>query len=255
MTSYAVSADGTRIAYEAEGTAKPLIVIGGALNDRNSPAAYVPLLQDAFTVVRYDRRGRGDSDAGTPWAAEREVEDLRALVDACGGEAYLYGHSSGAVLGLRALAEGLPALGMVSYEPPFLTGGGEDWQAFAEEQRRLAASGRPGDAVENFIRHAGAPWNPQMRQMPFWPAMEALGHTVYYDLTIVGDGSVPTEALAGVAVPVLSLYGGASPAWAEASAHAVADALPDARSEAVPGQTHNVAADKVAPILREFLLG
>jgi len=255
MTSFVTSADGTRIAYEAQGSGRPLLLVGGALNDRNSAAGYVPLLEDAFTVIRYDRRGRGGSGDTQPWSVAREIEDLSAVVGTFGEPVSLYGHSSGAVLSLAAVAAGLQVAGLVSYEPPFLTAQTGDWRAFADEQRELAATGHPGDAVENFIRHVGAPWDPAMRQMPFWPGLEALGHTVTYDLQIVGDASVPVDSLAGIEAPLLSLYGGDSPEWAEASARAVAAAVPGARALAVPGQTHNSDPAVLAPYLRDFLLG
>ncbi|MGO4455279.1 alpha/beta fold hydrolase [Arthrobacter sp. RAF14] len=255
MTSFVTSADGTRIAYEAQGSGPPLILVGGALNDRNSAGGYVPLLEDAFTVVRYDRRGRGESGDTRPWSVEREIEDLKAVAAEFDEPVSVYGHSSGAILGLAAVAAGLPAHRVVTYEPPFLTEQPEDWRAFAEQQRDLAAAGRPGDAVENFIRHVGAPWDPAMRQMPFWAGLEALGHTVTYDLQIVGDSSVPVEALGRIEAPLLSLYGGDSPQWAETSAEAVAAAVPGARALSVPGQTHNSDPAVLSPHLKAFLLG
>lgn len=254
MTSFVTSADGSRIAYEAQGSGHPLLIVGGALNDKNSAAGYVPLLEDAFTVVRYDRRGRGESGDTQPWSVEREIEDLKAVAAEFDGPVSVYGHSSGAILSLLTVAAGLPVHRVVTYEPPFLTEQTTDWRAFAEQQREAVAAGRPGDAVENFIRHVGAPWDPAMRQMPFWAGLEALGHTVTYDLQIVGDSSVPIEELARIQAPVLSLYGGDSPQWAETSAEAVAAAVPDGKALAIPGRTHNSDPAALVPQMRAFLL-
>ena len=113
------SADGTRIAFERSGRGDPLIVLGGAFNTRQSSAALVPLLDHNFTVFCVDRRGRGDSTAIEPYAVEREVEDLAAVIHAAGGSALVYGHSSGAVLALEGAAAGLRIERLAAYEPPY----------------------------------------------------------------------------------------------------------------------------------------
>ncbi len=246
------SADGTTIAYEQAGTGPVLILVGGALNNRHSAGGLVPLLAESFTVFSYDRRGRGDSTNTLPYAVEREVEDLRALAAAADGPVHLYGHSSGGILSLEAAAAGVPAAKVAVYEPPYLTGGGDDWQVFVDKVRSLAGSGRGSEAVEAFFRHAGAGFDPGMTQAPWWPALVSLAHTLPYDLTLTADGSVPADRFAGIGAPVLALYGGASAPWAAASATAVAEAVQDGRKEAVDGQDHAVAPDAVAPVLLDF---
>lgn len=221
------SADGTTIAYELAGSGPALILVGGALNNRHSAASLVPLLADAFTVVSYDRRGRGDSTNTPPYAVDREVEDLRALAAAADGPVHLYGHSSGGILSLEAAAAG----GKV---------------------RSLADSGRGSEAVEAFFRHAGAGFDPGMTRAPWWPALVSLAHTLPYDLTLSADGGVPADRFAGIAAPVLALHGGASASWAAASATAVAAAVQDGRKNVIDGQVHAVAPDAVAPVLLEF---
>src|SRR5689334_16563717 len=96
------SKDGTRIAYDAQGNGPAVILIGGALNTRLSATQLAQPLSRHFTVYTYDRRGRGDSADTKPYAVEREVEDIEALINAAGGAANLYGHSSGAALALEA---------------------------------------------------------------------------------------------------------------------------------------------------------
>ncbi len=246
------SADGTTIAYERAGTGPALILVGGALNNRHSAASLVPLLAKSFTVLSYDRRGRGDSTNTPPYAVEREVEDLRALAAAADGPVHLYGHSSGGILSLEAAAAGMPAAKVAVYEPPYLTGGGDVWQAFVDEVRDLADNGRGSEAVEAFIRHTGAGFDPGMTQAPWWPALVSLAHTLPYDLTLTADGEVPAGRFAGIAAPVLSMYGGASASWAAASAAAVAEAVQDGRKGVIDGHDHAVAPDAVAPALLEF---
>src|SRR5947209_11843741 len=145
----ATSADGTTIAYEVDGSGPPLLIIGGALNDRNSAAPLVPLLNDAFTVVRYDRRGRGDSGDTQPYAPEREAEDLEAVVRAVGGPVLAYGHSSGAVLALELARRGAPVDKLVLYEPPFIVD--DTRPPLRPDHLEYMASLSPSDALEYFM--------------------------------------------------------------------------------------------------------
>ena len=101
------SKDGTAIAFERSGEGLPVILVVGAFNDRATGAPQAADLQERFTVFNYDRRGRGGSGDTLPYAVEREVEDLEALIEEAGGSASVFGYSSGAVLALRAAAHGL----------------------------------------------------------------------------------------------------------------------------------------------------
>jgi pimeloyl-ACP methyl ester carboxylesterase len=95
---------------------------------------------------------------------------------------------------------------------------------------------------------AGAP----LRQTPLWPLFEAVAPTLAYDAATMGDSAVPAEQAAAVTIPLLALAGGASPAWMQQAARAVADAAPNARYGLLEGQTHEVAAEAIAPVLIEF---
>ena len=116
------SADGTTIAFDRVGDGPVIVISPGALCDRGSFAEVAEVLASSYAVVNYDRRGRGDSGDTEPYAIEREVEDLAAVIAANGGAAVnVMGHSSGAMLGLEAAAAGHPMARLVAYEPPYVT--------------------------------------------------------------------------------------------------------------------------------------
>src|SRR5215207_6319681 len=112
------SKDGTPIAFEQSGKGPAIIMVVGAFNDRSTAVPITQLLEQDFTVFNYDRRGRGDSGDTPPYAIEREIEDIQALIDEAGGSASLFGYSSGAILGLKAVAQGLAISKLAMYEPP-----------------------------------------------------------------------------------------------------------------------------------------
>lgn len=253
--------DGTPIAFDRTGKGPALILVDGALCSRNfgpmGPLA--ALLAPHFTVFTYDRRGRGDSGDTLPYAVEREVEDIAALIAEAGGSAFVYGISSGAALALQAAARGLAITRLALYEPPFMID--DSHRAPEDYLPRLTewvAAGRRGDAVALFMTDAvGLPAEAvaPMRQAPMWPALEAVAPTLVYDATVMGDYAVPTERTAAITIPTLVMDGGASPAWARDAVQALADALPNAQHRTLAGQTHEVAADALAPVLEEFFLG
>jgi hypothetical protein len=251
------SDDGTSIAYQRTGSGPALVLVVGAFCDRTSTASLTPLLAPHLTVYEYDRRGRGDSGAGGEYAAEREVEDLAAVVAAAGGAAFAYGHSSGAVLALEAAAAGVPLTRLALYEPPYTAppGSAGDDAMLDAVQARLAA-GDPDGAAAAFMAGAGAP--PEQvagaRQSPWWPRMRALAPTLVHDLVLCNRGVVPRERLAKVAVPTLALAGGDSPPWAARACADVAAAVPGARTRVLAGQTHGAADDVLAPVLVEWFL-
>jgi pimeloyl-ACP methyl ester carboxylesterase len=255
------SADGTTIAFDRSGEGPPVICVGGALSDRSGGAPLAALLAPHLTVFAYDRRGRGDSGDTQPYAVEREVEDLGAIIAEAGGSASVFGHSSGSVLALEAAARGLPITKLALYEPPFFV---DDSRTplpsdYATRLAELASSGRRGDAVEYFMATGpGVPADAiaEMRRGPSWPAMEALAHTLAYDGMVMGDtmsGSpAPIRRFASVTVPTLVIDGGASPAWARSAVAAIVDVLPNAGRRTLEGETHAANPEALAPVLEEF---
>ncbi|MFF9488576.1 alpha/beta fold hydrolase [Streptomyces sp. NPDC014676] len=250
------SRDGTPLAYESAGRGATVVLVSGAMSTGGTVAPLAARLSERFRVVVYDRRGRGGSGDTAPYAVEREVEDLAALIGAVGGEAALYGVSSGGALALRAAASGLPVHHVAVYETPYAMSE-EDLGERARYTERLTAAlaeGRRGEAVELFLRLTGLGEEviQGARQSPMWAGMESLAPSLAYDDAVMGDGSVPRELLASVRVPVLSIAGDASPAWMRKAARAIAESVPRGTYRTLEGQTHMVEPDVLAPVLAEF---
>lgn len=245
------SADGTAIAYDRAGSGPALVLVDGAMCHRAAgpmrPLA--ALLTGSFTVFTYDRRGRGESADTPPYAVEREVEDLRAIVRAAGGAAALYAMSSGGALALATAAADPGVTGLALYEPPFLGGNREYTARLAE----LLRAGRRGDAVALFLTTVGVP-EPVlagMRGGPGWASLEAVAPTLAYDDALLAGGHPPAGL--PITVPALVISGTASPAALQQAARRTAAAFPTANHRALPGQTHDVRPDALAPVLIEFL--
>jgi pimeloyl-ACP methyl ester carboxylesterase len=265
--STVTSKDGTKIAFDAWGDGQPLIMIDGATayRDLNPVNAEVgQLLGGEFRVYAYDRRGRGESTDTAPYAVQREIEDLAALIDHAGGPAFVFGWSSGAVLALDAAAAGLPISRLAVFEPPFVVDASRP-PLPADYVQRLedaVANGRPGDAVELFMTAAAggsAEDVAGMRQSPFWPTLEGVAPTIAYDGRIMGStmsgAPLPDDRWATITVPVLVLHSTGTAPWVITAARALAELLPTASLQAVEGQFHSVAADVLAPVLRGFAQG
>jgi len=253
------SADGTTIAYERSGAGEPVILVGGALCVRESTGPLAKALEGDFTVVSYDRRGRGDSGDINPYAVAREVEDLGALITALGGVAAVYGHSSGAALVVEAAASGLPITKVVLHEPPY---GPDD----AESQRqsdeageivlRLLAEGRRTAAVQTFLTMAGMPED-AAAHLAAEPGMADVAPTLAYDFAVMGNasrgGTVPLELIGNVTQPALAVCGSASPEFMIDAARVVSKALPGGQYVELDGHHHVVPPEVLAPVLIDFL--
>jgi pimeloyl-ACP methyl ester carboxylesterase len=250
------SRDGTTIYFDRLGDGPPVVLISGGSVDRGSNAGLAAELAAGFTVYNYDRRGRGDSGDTPPYAIQREIEDIAAVIDAAGGRAHLYGSSSGAALGMHAAAAGLPIVKLALWEPPYSVNGRPDLpDDTASVYRELVEAGRRGDAAEYFMaKVVGLPpeFVAQARQAPWWAQQEALAHTLAYDAEIMGDYTIPTDLARSVPVPTLLLIGGASFGFFGPTAEALADLIPDARRQVLEGQEHNVDPTTLAPALAEF---
>jgi pimeloyl-ACP methyl ester carboxylesterase len=261
MFNTTASRDGTSIAYAQIGSGAPIIMVVGAFNERPTAAPLAEALMPRFTCVTYDRRGRGDSGDTLPYAPEREIEDLAALIAAVGGSAGVFGFSSGAVLALRAAAARLPISRLALYDAPYLVGAYSNPNAVnhADRLSELIETGRRGEAVEYFQQQVvGIPPEvvAQMRNAPFRPSLERIAHTLVYDCLILGDSSLPpTQVAARVSMPTLVLAGGAGPAIMPSAAEALAELLPNARASILADQTHDLNPPALAPELAAFFGG
>lgn len=258
-----LSRDGTKIAFDRLGRGPALILVAGATADRSAEMVLATVLAPHFTVFAYDRRGRGDSGDTPSYTVEREFEDIEALITEAGGSAFVFGHSSGAVLALRAAASGLSIPKLAVYEPPFIV---DDTRPplpknYVTHLNELISSGRRGDAMEYFMTQAvGVPGEfvAQIRSSPMWPNMEKIAHTLAYDGTVMGDTMsgkpLPDSPWGFVAVPVLVMDGGASPEWQRNGVRALVNILPNVQYLTLEGQDHGPADGVLAPALIEFFI-
>jgi pimeloyl-ACP methyl ester carboxylesterase len=256
------SKDGTAIAFDRIGSGPPVILIDGALCYRGmgQSGQLAELLAPHFTVFTYDRRGRGASGDTAPYAVEREVEDIAALLGEAGGSAFVWGTSSGAVLAMEAAnrLSGIKKLAL--YEAPFIV---DDTRPTTEDGwDRISvavAADRRSDAVKLFLKLVGVPGfvralMPLM--IPMWLKLKAVAHTLPYDGAVVRDNQrgkpLPASRWASVTIPALVMDGGNSPAWMRHANRSLASVLPNARYQTLQGQTHMLKPKAHAPILVEF---
>lgn len=259
------SRDGTTIAFERSGDGPPVILVAAALSDRSDTRKLAALLAPHHSVVNYDRRGRGASGDTPPYALDRECEDIEALVKEVGGSALLFGSSSGAVLALEAAARGVGVERLALFEPPFVVSEQQVAKAadLAARVGEALGAGRRGEAVALFMNRAvGVPtagvWMMRLMRRT-WGNLEAMAHTIPYDLTIMDGyrqgGPLPAERWASVAVPTLVLDGAKSPDHLRAAAAALADALPNAQHRTLEDVSHAsvvMAPKKLVPTLERF---
>lgn len=263
-----ISADGTSIAYDRVGEGPALIYILGATATRGLAAEQgdgdgsTP-----FTTYIYDRRGRGDSgdsDTTATNAIEREIEDLEAVIDAAGGAAFVFGHSSGAVLALRAAGQlGDKIKKLALYEPPFIL---DDSRPpipadYVTHLRELSAAGRNEDALIYFMTVAvGIPaeYIDGMKQAPFWASSVKVAHTISYDGEIMGDtmygNPASLQPFASITTPTLVMVGGNSPAYQQNAVATLAQILPNAEYQSMAGQDHGIAPEVLNGALAAFFL-
>ena len=249
-----ISKDGTKIAFETAGSGQPVILVDGALCHRTfGPMGPLSkLLAPHFRVFTYDRRGRGESGDTLPYAVEREIEDIQALVYEAGGSAFLYGISSGAALALQA-ASHLPGIRKLAmYDAPF---NNDEYyiralKDYTGNLTGLLSANRRGDAVELFMKLVGTPPGSVagMRHSPIWAGFESIAQTLAYDNALLGDGSVPDRVAASVTVPILVMAGTKSPLFMHETAQAIAGAAPRGQYRILMDQTHDVAPEAMAPV-------
>jgi pimeloyl-ACP methyl ester carboxylesterase len=243
------SKDGTTIAFEQSGKGPTVVLVSAALADRDGTAKLAKLLSQNFTVINYDRRGRGKSTDTHPYAVEREVEDIDALMDTAGGSLYLFGSSSGAVLALEAASKlGNRVKGLFLYEPPFIVDNSRPPmpEDLAEQVNKLVVANRSNDAVKLFFHQGmGIPtvFVTMMRVlMPGWSKMTGMAHTIPYDLAVLAGTQtgkpLPATRWASDQAPTLVMVGSKSEAFFHSSAKELVGMLPNAQYRVLEGGSH-----------------
>jgi pimeloyl-ACP methyl ester carboxylesterase len=250
------SKDGTVIAYGKKGQGPVLIIVLGALNKRGSGKKIAELLADRFTVVNYDRRGRGDSTEILPYSTDKEVEDIEVLIGELGDSAYLYGHSSGAILALKAaktLADKVKGLAL--YELPYNADASAKSVAktYREELKQLLSEDKRGDAVALFVKSVGVTDKQveAMKRLPMWKGLTAMAPTLAYD-TIELMEDYPKLDAKRLSTNTLVMYGAASPDFMGETAQKLSETMKNAKLHPLEGQAHDVKTDVLAPVLAEF---
>jgi pimeloyl-ACP methyl ester carboxylesterase len=245
------SADGTEIDCTVVGSGPPLVVVDGAgcWSGFNSQRPLAELLADDLTVVTYDRRGRGASAGGGPYAIAREVEDLAAVIAPVGPSAAVYGISSGALLAMQAAAAGVPVSRLVLFEPPIADSPGPS--PLTGELAALVAAGRHRDAALRFLTSIGVPAAVVDQLGPAMAALVSVAPTLVHDCVL--SDATTEEVARRVPVPALVLASGGSTGELAGWAAAVAAALPRGELRRLPGGWHAAADSDVAAAVREFL--
>lgn len=247
------SADGTSIVYDRLGSGPAVILVGGGLDDSTENAPLARELAEHFTVYNYARRGRGGSGDTWPYAVEREIEDIEALIVGAGARAHLYGVSSGGMFALEAAAAELAIDKLAVYDVPYDTADDAP-QRYRQYRKQLGATlaeDRRGDAVKLFMRLAGASEGDiaEAQASPYWPNLEALAHTLAYDAACYGQP--PTARLATITQPTLVATGGNDAFFARA-ADAITAGIPGAKRMIFEDQGHVPDPKAVAPVLARF---
>lgn len=256
------SEDGTAIAFDRVGTRPAVLLVGGAIDDRAENAPLGPALGDRFTVYNYARRGRGESGDSPPYAAEREIEDLDAIITEAGGSACLR-----RLLRRRSRLGGAAAALAIDWlavcEVPYaMADEGPHWdRRDVPAVEALLAEGRRGDVVELFMRMVGSSEKEiaGAKGSPYWALLEQIAHTLASDAAIMGDGDPPAERLARISQPTLvmtgtvnDVHGGVPPEFMGRAADAIAASIPHAEREVIEGAGHMVDATLLAPVLERF---
>ena len=244
------SKDGTAIACFESGSGPPLVLLHGTAADHGRWAPILPALERHHTVYACDRRGRGASGTGEPYAIEREVEDIVAIVDGIGGPVDVLAHSYGAICALEASRLATHLRRLILYEPPISVGAPVYPASVLERLEALLAEGDDAGVVSTFmleIPRLPAAQVERMRAQPAWAGRVAAARSIVREVRATQEYRLDTESFRAVTVPTLLLLGGASPLFFKAALDRVQTALSGARLVVLPGQTH--AAIDAAPDL------
>ena len=256
-----ISKDGTRIAYNKTGSGPVVILVDGAFcsKDFGPMPKIAALLAEKFTVIAYDRRARGESGDTQPYAIEREIEDIDAIIKVAGGSAGLFGISSGAILCIKAVAFGLNIHKLALLEPPFV--GNKDGKRpidATEQLTKMIAEGEKAKAVKFYLTKViGVPavFAFILKLTPNWPKMKAIANSLPYDAAVCGDFNLPTAQTAAIKIPALVIDSTKSPGFLRNAVEATAKALSNGSRLSLNGKVHDVPPNILVPELIKFFNG
>lgn len=256
-----ISKDGTRIAYKKNGTGPVVILVDGAFCSKEfgPMPKLAPFLTQNFTVFTYDRRARGESGDTKPYAIEREIEDIDALIQFAGGAVCLFGISSGAILAMHAAAYGLSVIKLALFEPPFVANPNKHRTSNGNQQlSHLISEGKRGEACSFYLtKIIGAPFFIPfiLRLTPNWTKMKANANSLPYDATICGDFQIPGDVVSRITIPVIVIDSNKSPHPLRNAAHEVHKAMPNSLQKTLNGKVHDAPPEVLAPELIQFFSG
>lgn len=264
MTLYVTSADGTRIAYEEVGSGPPVILVAGAMQFRAFDPTTAEMAQmlasHGFTVVNYDRRGRGESPADAPITLAQTIDDLRALIAAATEGAddavALFGGSSGGAIALAAAASDLPISKLVLWEVPLGDELGSDGEEFLTGLREHIAAGDGEATIEYFMKDMPPEWLEGAKASPGWPIMTAIGPSLEPDAeALAWTQSAPrAELWRDITQPTLVLIGEQTLDLMPPAADSIVAALPNAEKRTIPASDHTWEPRLMALTIAEFLV-
>ena len=258
ITNTTLSADGTSIVYSKYGDGPAVILVDGAFCSRHfgPMLKLAPVLAEQFTVYAYDRRARGDSGDTKPYAIEREIEDLQAMIRVAGGSAFLFGISSGAILCLRAASAGLNITRVAVLEPPFVGNKNGKRPVDGKQQLdQLIAAGNSSGAISFYLRKMiGVPAIVPfiLRLTPNWRKMKANAKSLPYDAAICGDFTISKAMVSGVTISTLVIDSTKSPASLRNAVEELTAALPHGQRMSLAGSVHQVPPETLVPVLINF---
>src|ERR1041385_8432219 len=167
--SHIRSKDNALIAYECEGKGPTLLIVHGGTGDRTRWTPLFPFFRSQFTVCAMDRRGHGESETGSNYSLQKEIEDVLAVVNSRPGPVFVLGHSIGGVFALEAALQTNKIAKLVLYEPPLQDG---DHTAIADQMEKLIKTGKREQALEMFLSEI-VKVSPKeietMKARPSWP--------------------------------------------------------------------------------------
>lgn len=254
---YAISMDGTRIAYESKGEGSTVVVVGGGLNDRAMFSPLADLMSGRHRVITYDRRGRGDSEWGDPdsWTIEREIDDLAAVLSTAGEPCHVFANCTGGMIAILAAARGLPIRRLGLYEPPYWSTPTTEKQL--SDLRRYIGQDRREEVVTLFAKDIVGFLDEEsietFKSHPAWSAFKTMVRSTYYDALINRDHlEVPREELKRITSPTLVLRGDIGQVNIHDACAAVAEEIPSSRLVTMKGYDHLFDQKAGAPLLLDF---